>query len=535
MIGGLAERAGQPGNLAVIPLSAVVKTKLTVNLVAVSRTSLCKRFKEEVALAGNRHIHGRAHIGVDDKRRLFGNVRVRHDADNAKRRNKAINLNAVNVARAGNNRHAVRRSVCVKLHNIDRTRHQNKIARRRIRIVDLLDQFGNEPETEVCIACRLRIGSNRVCDAARLVSDVVIRAVLIRAVQERELDVVLHRLHCVRNLKIQFVGRVRGRTHIIQAGKLSHGRLLAVRNRQRLLENLTDVRVLRARDKFGGRRSQRRGFRNCGLCRAAARGIRKRRREAPMLNRAGLAANQRAKRRAGVTLVKKHTAIVQQIVGSHNGSFIRSHTLFSLLCLFFLLLFSDKCRNSRHITATVRIGNRRRIIHSGGSRTANGRFRRFLHEFFTQRLLQVFGVFTLIFNLRFHVSIDNRLCLCGRKFCAPPKPKIFILHIGKSDPLFQFGNTRFRVGVLLRVFTHLPLVFRSFLHHFIELLFRIHPSRGIVTLQRSFNFCGGHVFPVFFSQHLFQIHFAFHSYFAIFGFSATRFYGFSAKSFIGNR
>nr|DAF99063.1 MAG TPA: hypothetical protein [Siphoviridae sp. ctDmR33] len=506
MVGGLAEGLRQARDLAVIPLGTVVKTNLTVNLVLVRRTSLRKRFKEEIALARNRHINRRANTGVDEKRRGFRNVGVRHDTDHAKRGNEVINLDAVDFTSGGNHRHAVAGSVGVQLHKVDRAHHKHQTVSGSMRVADRLEQFCDHPEIKSRTASRFHVGSNRTCNTARFVSDVVVSAVLIHAVQERELNVVLHRLHRICNLKIQFVRRVRNLSSVVQAGKLPHRGLLAIRDRQRLLENLTDVRVLRARHKFRRGSGQRASFGNSRLCRAAARGIRERSGETPMLNGAGLAANQRAKRSFGVALVEEHAAIIQQIVGSHNGRFISSHSFFSPLSFVLLLLLEPhKRRNSRHITASVRIRNPRTVIHrrSGAS---DRRFRRFLHELFAQGLFEVFRVFSLVINLRFPVAVHNRFCLCSGKFGAPTQTEVFILHIREQNSLFQFRNTGFRIRTLLLVLSHLPLVFCGLLHHLIELLLRIHTFRRVVTLQGGSNFFGGHIVAVFFTQNLFQIH-----------------------------
>ena len=321
-----------------IPFSTEVKTKLTVNLILVCCTALCQRFEEEVTLTRNRHINRSAYGRITDNRSSIRQEGVREKSDRSERCYECVDLDTVYFTGSRNDSHAVGLTISVQLHYVDRLEHEYKTINRSV-LCEKAKCFCNYPVCEFCALCVDSDRGNSVYDTLCLIGNIIIFAILIYTIDECVLNVLCKSLHSNTNLEVEFVLRISLLTCNINAGKLVHRTLLCIGNGKCFLENLTYVYILGTCNELCVRCGQRSSFSNSRLRRTATDLVDQRSRELEALRCSGLTTNKRGERSSSVALRKEQTAIVQQIMGSHNIRFICSHLVylsFSLCFVYFL-------------------------------------------------------------------------------------------------------------------------------------------------------------------------------------------------------
>ena len=247
-----------------IELAAPIKTKLTVNLILVGSTALCKALKEEVALARNRHINRSADRRINDNRSTIRQEGVDKKSDCSERSDKSIDLDTINLTARRNDRHSVHLTICVELHYVDRLEHEYKTINRSV-LGKLTENFCNYPVCEFGTLCVYGDRRNSVYDTLCLIGNIIVSTILIYTIDECVLDILCKSFHSNSHLEVKLVLRISLLTCDIHTGKLVHRTLLCIGNRKCFLENLTYVDVLRTCNETRIRSGQRSGFCNSRL------------------------------------------------------------------------------------------------------------------------------------------------------------------------------------------------------------------------------------------------------------------------------
>nr|DAH92279.1 MAG TPA: hypothetical protein [Caudoviricetes sp.] len=307
---GSGEALGNAGELAVVPLRAVVKADLAEELILLTGTGLRQRLQEEVALAGNRLVHGSDHIQVQQQSGASGKTLAQVQVDHADRSDHTGQGNAVNLPGSGNHGQAVLNSVSVDLEQRGSVTPQAQAIGGSVGPVNLLHHVSNVPQAEGLAAHGLGVGGDRLRQSPGLVYLTVLGGLVVGTLNEGELNVPVDLLHLRRHLEVQLIDGVGLLVGDIQAGQGSHVGLLGIGDADSLHENLRHIGLLGAGDDADLGSGQGGGFADRGLC-AAASGVLLAGHELNMVGGLGSAADDGGQGAAGIAFVEEHTGVVQ--------------------------------------------------------------------------------------------------------------------------------------------------------------------------------------------------------------------------------
>nr|DAR04326.1 MAG TPA: hypothetical protein [Caudoviricetes sp.] len=297
-------------------------------------------------------------------------------------------------------------SISIDLEQSHSVTPKNKSLSRGVRTINLLNHVCNIPESQRFLIHCHSVRSNCRDQTSGLVGIVITGCLVVNTVNESVLDITVHLLNLSCNLKIQFGNRVRLLIRNVDTGKSTHVALLTVRDTYRLLKNLSHVSFLLTGSNRSVRCSKRLILSNLRLRTVTTGTVFLTCHKLYMIGSFGFRADNRTKRGFNITLVKKHTGVVQDSEASCKYVCHYSFTPL-LFCLIGSVLCCQTCivGNCGQISACLCFFDFLLIVHATSILRTRSRSGSTLHLFGKNIFLTGFKVFSLIRHNLVHVTI----------------------------------------------------------------------------------------------------------------------------------
>ena len=288
----------------------MVKTNLTEELILLTGTGLRQRLQEEVALSGDRLVHGSDHIQVQQQSRTSGKTLAQvqiHHADGSDHTGQG---DTVDLTGSRNHGKAILNSVSIDLEQRGSVTPQAQAIGGSIGTVNLLHHVSNVPQAERLAGHGLGVGGNRLHQSTGLVDGGIRSGLVEGSLNKGKLNIPVDLLHLRRNLEVQFIDGIGLLVGNIQARQGAHVGLLGIGNAYGLHENLSHIGLLGAGNHTRLRCRQRSGFTDSRLL-AAASGVLLAGHKLNMIGGLSPAADDGGQGTAGITLIEEHTGVIQ--------------------------------------------------------------------------------------------------------------------------------------------------------------------------------------------------------------------------------